>query len=222
MTLEEFSIEFDILYNNISSNQAPGLTEYEKSVFLTQAQEALVLDLYKGVTGDSFETTEEVTRYLSSLVVSKDNIKLNTDEIITSGITRYYTSLPEDVMFITYQSALYDGNDIIVIPSKQEFLNKDLRNPFRGPSKNRMIYASEGDKLYYYIGKNTDYNKYNICIKYLKTPSPIILNPDDGFTINNHPNEKDGNREFTCELPESLHRNILTRAVQLAKAVWQS
>ena len=29
-TSEEWSI--DILYNNISSNQAPGLTEYEKSV----------------------------------------------------------------------------------------------------------------------------------------------------------------------------------------------
>ena len=59
-TSEEWSIEFDLLYNNISSNQAPGLTEYEKSVFLTQAQEALILDLYKGVTGDSFEATEEV------------------------------------------------------------------------------------------------------------------------------------------------------------------
>ena len=68
MTSQDFSFEFDILYNNISSNQAPGLTEYEKSVFLTQAQEAVILDLYKGTLGDSFETTEEVTRYLSSLV----------------------------------------------------------------------------------------------------------------------------------------------------------
>ena len=37
MTTQEFSLEFDILYNNITSNQAPGLTEYEKSVFLTKA-----------------------------------------------------------------------------------------------------------------------------------------------------------------------------------------
>lgn len=35
MTLEEFSNEFDILYNNITSNQAPPLDEYEKSVLLT-------------------------------------------------------------------------------------------------------------------------------------------------------------------------------------------
>lgn len=42
MTNEEFSNEFDILYNNIMSNQAPGLDEYEKSVFLTKAQEDIV------------------------------------------------------------------------------------------------------------------------------------------------------------------------------------
>ena len=38
MTTQEFSNEFDVLYNNIMSNQAPGLDEYEKSVFLTKAQ----------------------------------------------------------------------------------------------------------------------------------------------------------------------------------------
>lgn len=42
MTTSEFSAEFDILYNNVSSNQAPGLTEYEKSVFLTKAQDEIV------------------------------------------------------------------------------------------------------------------------------------------------------------------------------------
>ena len=30
------------MYNNITSNQAPGLNEYEKSVFLTKAQDELV------------------------------------------------------------------------------------------------------------------------------------------------------------------------------------
>ena len=29
MTNQEFSNEFDILYNNVTSNQAPGLDEYE-------------------------------------------------------------------------------------------------------------------------------------------------------------------------------------------------
>ena len=42
MTLQEFSDQFDILYNNIMSNQAPGLDEYEKSVFLTKAQDEII------------------------------------------------------------------------------------------------------------------------------------------------------------------------------------
>ena len=42
MTNPEFSNEFDVLYNNITSNQAPGLDEYEKSVFLTKAQDEII------------------------------------------------------------------------------------------------------------------------------------------------------------------------------------
>ena len=37
MTVEEMDNMFDVLYNNITSNQAPGLNAYEKSVFLTKA-----------------------------------------------------------------------------------------------------------------------------------------------------------------------------------------
>lgn len=46
MTNQEFSNEFDILYNNVTSNQAPGLDEYEKSVFLTKAQDQIVKDYF--------------------------------------------------------------------------------------------------------------------------------------------------------------------------------
>lgn len=37
MTNKEMSDQFDLLYNNITSNQAPGLNEFDKSVFLTKA-----------------------------------------------------------------------------------------------------------------------------------------------------------------------------------------
>ena len=44
--------------------------EYEKSYFLTKAQDELVIALYNGrnVSGESFESTEELRRYLSNLV----------------------------------------------------------------------------------------------------------------------------------------------------------
>lgn len=46
MTIEEFSDQFDVLYNNITSNQAPGLTEYEKSLFLTKAEKEIVKNYF--------------------------------------------------------------------------------------------------------------------------------------------------------------------------------
>lgn len=46
MKPEEFSNQFDVLYNSITSNQAPGLDEYEKSVFLTKAQNEVLLSYF--------------------------------------------------------------------------------------------------------------------------------------------------------------------------------
>ena len=46
MTAQEFSDQFDVLYNNITSNQAPGVNEYEKSIFLTKAQEEIIKNYF--------------------------------------------------------------------------------------------------------------------------------------------------------------------------------
>ena len=200
-TSEDWSIEFDLLYNNISSNQAPGLTDYEKSRFLTQAQESVILDFYKGTQGDAFETTEEVTRYLSFLVKTSNlNLALKQDTSYEYEANLKNVEYP--IWFITYQSARLENNrDVIIVPTKQEFLFKDLNNPFRGSNNNRVLSISENDNL-------TLYSKYPIkdCyIKYLKRPLEIDLESED----------------FVVEAPESLHNHILLRAVQLAKAVWQ-
>lgn len=79
MTIQEFSNAFDTLLNSYASKALAGdqaskqgivLDEYEKSCFLTLAQEQLVLSYYNGknTTLESFEKTEEIRRYLSSLV----------------------------------------------------------------------------------------------------------------------------------------------------------
>lgn len=222
MLLNELSVEFDLLYNNISSNQAPGLTEYEKSVFLTEAQEAVILDLYKGTAGDAFESTEEVTRYLSSLVKSKNAVipKLQTipNRFINTNEYSFDLKEIEDLWFITFQSASIQDNecsrDVIVVPTTQDSLYKELQNPFKGPNKNRVLSLSEDNnqKIYSKYPLNSYY------IKYLSKPYPIILEDLDGeLTINNQYESKE-----IDWLPESLHRTILLRAVQIAKTVWAS
>lgn len=46
MTVEEMDNMFEVLYNNVTSNQAPGLNAYEKSVFLTKAQDEILKNYF--------------------------------------------------------------------------------------------------------------------------------------------------------------------------------
>lgn len=60
MKPEEMDNMFDVLYNNIISDQAPGLNAYEKSVFLTKAQDEILKNYFnpksKGnTTQDGFD-----------------------------------------------------------------------------------------------------------------------------------------------------------------------
>lgn len=222
MTISELSNEFDILYNNATSNQAPGLNEYEKSVFLTQAQEAIVTELYNGNVQTSFESNEAVTRYLSSLVVTQST----TPSEVTGGLstvldsTIYKAYLSDDILFIVYEGAsLNDGTNTskaIVVPSKHDNIYKLVENPFRGPNKNRVLRLSVENNQ---VELLSPYTISTYVVRYLKKPSPIILTDLDGegISINNYSSESG-----FLEVPEALHRTILLRAVQLAKAVWQS
>lgn len=46
MSVEEMDNTFDVLYNNITSNQAPGLNAFEKSIFLTKAQDEILKNYF--------------------------------------------------------------------------------------------------------------------------------------------------------------------------------
>jgi hypothetical protein len=81
MTCEEFSNEFDILYNNVMSNKAPGLDEYEKSVFLTRAQDDIVKRYFTPKGNKDFEGFDS-------------SLKRNMD---FSSLYRNYTIYAEEV-----------------------------------------------------------------------------------------------------------------------------
>lgn len=79
MNTLEFSNQFDLLVSSYRrfrdfDNKEPLDTlefdEYEKSLFLTKAQEQLVVSLYDGKNpeGESFESIEELRRYLAPLI----------------------------------------------------------------------------------------------------------------------------------------------------------
>ena len=221
MTTQEFSNEFDILYNNIMSNSAPGLNEYEKSIFLTQAQEALVLDIYRGKFDEnSFESTEEVSDYINTLVrQSKITDTVEGNGISTNSV---FYQLPDDIWFITYESVILrdnnldckNGQEVIVKPITQDAYHSISRNPFRGANDRRVLRLLSDNKAEL-ISK---YRIESYLIRDRSKPEPIILDNLSTYrvTIN-------GKSEITeCKLNPAVHRILLNRAVQLAKSIWTS
>jgi hypothetical protein len=116
--------------------------------------------------------------------------------------------LPNDVLFITYESARVNSKEVDVHPVSQDELSKILKNPFRGPSNNRVLRLDIGDNIVELISVN-DISSYKI--RYIRKPNPIILTDlEDDLSINGQFEESE------CELDSSLHRTILDRAVALA------
>jgi hypothetical protein len=224
MTNSEFSSEFDVMYNNIMSNAAPGLDEYEKSVFLTKAQEQIVIELYGNTTGTSFEKDEEARRFLGNLVKTyTTDAKL--DNQLGLSKTSVFFQIPEDVWFITYESAILkderlgclDGTEAVIVPVSQDYFYRIQKNPFRGPTKGRALRLDNADNIVEIV---SDYNISKYLLRYLKRPSPIILVDLD--TVGSELSINDVNTSTECELNPVIHRTILDRAVLLAKTAWSS
>lgn len=223
MITQEFSSEFDILYNNIMSNQAPGLDEYEKSVFLTKAQEEIIIELYSGRNpfNNSFEKTEEIKRYLSDLV--KTYITYDKkDGYVGLSETSVFFELPKDLWFITYESVSLEddrlgcmnGKEILVVPVTQDDYFKISENPFKGANKRRALRLDVSNEIVEIV---SEYNVNKYLIRYLSRPDPIILvDLQDDLSIN------EVSVKTECKLNDVLHRAILEKAVQLAHISWNS
>ena len=231
MTCEEFSLEFDLLYNNIMSNKAPGLSEYEKSLFLTQAQESIVLDIYSGKYGDSFERTEETKSYLNILIKQKEyegigrtdenSMKSEGDKLDTRSV---FITLPEDLWFRTgetatiiddsYKCHLDNLREVTVLPVTQDTFVRTKRSPFRGPNEKRILRLDSTNKQVELI---SNYEIHSYTIRYLSRPEPIILvQLPQGLTIGGKASPQ------TCLLNTAIHRAILSKAVLIAKSSWES
>lgn len=218
MTNKEFSDGFSTLLNSFGITPNITLDEYEKSTFLTNAQEQLIIDIYSGrnvIYGKSFEQTEEIRRYLSNLVETYETSTKVTGKLGLSKDSVFF-EIPQDTWFITYEVAFLkdsrlgclDGIEASVVPLPQDDLYRAKDNPFRGPSKDRVLRLDIKSDLAELISK---YNVDKYLMRYISQPTPIILvDLPDGLSINGV------STESKCELNPVVHRAILERAVQLA------
>jgi hypothetical protein len=227
MTRENFSNGFDTLLNSYANAAQFGdahakadiaLDEYEKSLFLTQAQEEEVLSLYNGknIDRESFEATEELRRYLAPLIEEAELHPIETTNGKPLGVdsnSKFFT-LPEGLWFITYEAAIItDGKcegttTLDVYPVRQDEYHKIKKNPFRGANDRRALRLDLSEGNVEIISK---YGVTSYYVRYLRKLSPIVL-IDFGSEIS-----VNGKSEATdCELPDILHQRILERAVMLA------
>lgn len=244
MNAEEFSNQFDVLYNNITSNQAPGLNEYEKTVFLTKAQNEIVKNYFtansKGNNigqgfDDSAKRQADFSCLMKTYVTSTTNSLPTGCERIDPRSAIY--KFPSDVFIIINETlAASSATNSIgiyqVIPLRYDEYIHLMSKPFKRPLKNqawRLInYGADSDKYAELIaGPGVTFSASNYRVRYIRFPKPIIVGDLDGLSINNY--YKTGTTAPAgggtpisggCELDPIIHEDILQRAVELAKVAW--
>lgn len=143
MTTVEMSNEYDVLYNNITSGQAPGLNEYEKSVFLTKAQNMLVSEQFNERTdavGGGFDGSQKRQYDFSSLIrteslfpVNSYNDRIKDSEKLDRRSIVYL--FPQDY-FLAVNELLYDDKyQYVVTPLNYAEYQRLMVKPYNFPVK---------------------------------------------------------------------------------------
>ena len=216
MDVQELSNLFDtllqpfIVKDNFGEQNTLAFDEYEKSIFLTKAQEQIVLELYQ-----ELEQSEEVRKYLSNLIKTDNYVLVGEQDetLINNNFKSYKVEISNDILFMIYeQCTLSDENNCInnkivsVVPTIHDDLDKVLKNPFKSPN-NRKVIRLDFDNKIELISK---YNISNYKVRYLKKPNPIILVKLEDLNIDKKQEVSNG------ETNPILHERIVQRAVQLA------
>ena len=218
MDVQELSNLFDTLLqpyitkDNFGEQNNLAFDEYEKSIFLTKAQEQIVLELYQ-----ELEQSEEVRKYLSNLIKTDNYVPIGEQDetLINNNFKSYKVEISNDILFMIYeQCTLSDENNCInnkivsVVPTIHDDLDKVLKNPFKSPNSRKVIRLDFDNK----IELISKYNISNYKVRYLKKPNPIILVAlEDNLSINNG-----DTKVSNGETNPILHERIVQRAVQLA------
>lgn len=228
MTIQEFSNEFDVLYNNMMSNQAPGLDEYEKSVFLTKAQSEIIKNYFNPKCNkhqEGFDDSQKRQVDFSKLM--KTYASSGTAPTPTSffgNVTgAYKITWPNDVFVVVNEvvDVTKKGESrkyrLQVIPIKYDEYLRVSSKPYKQPLKNQAWRIINGENdINLIVGHLNSVSPDGYHIRYVKHPKPIILENLDGsgLSINKETNE------MGCELDPEIHPEILQRAVELARAAY--
>lgn len=230
------SDQFDVLYNNVMSNAAPGLNEYEKSVFLTKAQDELIKN-YLNPQGnkyrEGFDGSAKRQIDFSKLIKSVD-ITPDVPQDSFDDRARTVTFPADTFVIINEMLLLKDGNTKAgtrqVVPITYDEYTRLMNKPYKEPLKSqawRIITGQETSgadtvSLVELIINNNDLNKTIVYkLRYVRRPRPIIV-ANLQTAVGDNVSIDGLNTVSECELDPVIHEEILQRAVELAKAAYAS
>ena len=235
MTTSEFSNAFDTLLSSYNTRADFGegaskkeivLDEYEKSVFLTQAQDIVIKAYFDSSTNSQGQGIDDSTRRqvdFSSLITVASPSKLVAEEgqSLQSFDDRgvLYT-LPSIILIMLNEKVKADNRNYVVIPINYAEYDRLMSKAYGQPLKKqcwRLFQNVSGIDITSEIIPTEGVEVSDYKIRYIRRPRPIILT---NLSLEHQESlEIDGISSVTeCELNPIVHMDILNKAVELALA----
>lgn len=218
----EFSNSFDILYNNIMSNAAPGINEYEKSVLLTKAQDE-ILKNYFNPQGNKYQegfdgSAKRQIDFSGLISVADCTSQSGAGFDLRAKIYR----MPEDVFLIINETLTTNTGVKQVVPISFDEYSRLMSRLYKEPLKYqawRLVTEGSGNEnVIVEVIPHSGETVSKYTVRYVRRPKPIVLvdlaSEYGDVSINGVSTISE------CELNPLIHEEILQRAVELAKIVY--
>jgi hypothetical protein len=208
MDATQMKYEFLITYESIASAAAPGYTNREISIFLTEAQEDIVKETI-ALGLDTNDLTRSIVRVL------RGSKRVSTITLITAPYRAYSfitSATPKPFYSYAYTFVKANGEVIEVKPMPEEAVIKNLKNPYKKPSNTKYWLVENNNVINIIPPTNVDISPTDeLHVLYLRKPNPIIVGAlttaiDGVFNIK------------SCELDDIVQRDIIYKAAKKAFA----
>ena len=229
-TDNEWEERFDVLYNNITSNQAPGLNTYEKCVLLTKGQDEVLKNHFSpssqgNTLKEGYDDSPKRQLDFSMLTTSSTVEEVSSPAMFDTRSNSRSVTLPSGIMMIVNEIAQVTRKDktvdLVVVPLRFDEYNRLMSKPYARPLVRqawRLINSDSANKADIVIGPEDTLERY--IVRYIRKPKPVIIGDLDGLTLDGYEYGTGIGQTQGCELDPILYEEILQRAVELAKIAW--
>ena len=222
MNHTEFKYRFSILFNNIMSDMAPGMNDYEISYYLTKGQLELIKSYINPKGNKYMEGVDGSTKRQADLgALIQTNLLYETTNTVKVDERSLVYTLPPSFIAVLNETLKIGGKMRQIIPISFDEYTRLMLKPYKEPLKNQVWRLQTDSNKVEIITTTPDRNtSKEYVIRYIKYPTPIIV---ADLTPYGESASIDGYSAITeCQLKEELHEEIVQRAVELAKASYAS